>query len=229
MHSHFNKGGIPMAKSKKYNRQKRRHINFKEMREYIARNITSATRKLKRWVDNDLYKGSPTMQVAYKNLRQMYKKYGLEETKYHTGKIFRDQIKSYEDLRTLYSSLYAIQGANANEARTQLNSNIKKFERAKQLWSALGKEVSDTTYVQAFDTLSYLSQEFHELFAILTYNEVQAALAESDNVVDVFEKYSKRLENKVLTSKQKEYATKINDKIWNSDISASDLKYIFHL
>lgn len=218
-----------MAKSKKYNRQKRRHLNFKEMREYIARNITSATRKLKRWVDNDLYKGSPTMQVAYKNLRQMYKKYGLEESKYHTGKIFRDQIKSYEDLRTLYSSLYNIQGANANEAREHLNSNIKKFERAKQIWSAMGKEVSNTTYIQAFDTLSYLSQEFHELFAILTYNEVQTALAESDNVVDVFEKYAKRLENKVLTSKQKEYATKINDKIWNSDISASDLKYIFHL
>ena len=91
-----------MAKSKKYNRQKRRRLNFKEMREYIARNITAATRKLKRWVDNDLYKGSPTMQVAYKNLRQMYKKYGLEESKYHTGKIFRDQIKSYEDLRSLY-------------------------------------------------------------------------------------------------------------------------------
>lgn len=218
-----------MAKSKKYNRQKRRHLNFKEMREYIARNITAATRKLKRWVDNDLYKGSPTMQVAYKNLRQMYKKYGLEESKYHTGKIFRDQIKSYEDLRTLYSSLYNIQGANANEAREHLNANIKKFERAKQIWSAMGKEVSNTTYIQAFDTLSYLSQEFHELFAILTYNEVQAALAESDNVVDVFEKYAKRLENKVLTSKQKEYATKINDKIWNSDISASDLKYIFHL
>lgn len=219
-----------MAKSKKYNRQKRRHLNFKEMREYIARNITAATRKLKRWVDNDLYKGSPTMQVAYKNLRQIYKKYGLEESKYHTGKIFRDQIKSYEDLRSLYSALYNIQGANANEARTQLNKNITRFERAKELWKAVGKEkVSDISYIEAFDTLSYLSQEFHELFAILTYNEVQAALAESDNVVDVFEKYAKRLENKVLTSKQKEYATKINDKIWNSDISASDLKYIFHL
>lgn len=219
-----------MAKSKKYNRQKRRRLNFKEMREYIARNITAATRKLKRWVDNDLYKGSPTMQVAYKNLRQIYKKYGLEETKYHTGKIFRDQIKSYEDLRSLYSALYNIQGANANEARAQLNKNINRFERAKELWKAVGKEnVSNISYIEAFDTLSYLSQEFHELFAILTYNEVQAALAESDNVVDVFEKYAKRLENKVLTSKQKEYATKINDKIWNSDISAADLKYIFHL
>lgn len=218
-----------MAKSKKYNRQKRRHINFKEMREYIARNITAATRKLKRWVDNDLYKGSPTMQVAYKNLRQIYKKYGLEESRYHTGKIFRNQIKSYEDLRSLYSALYNIQGANANEARAQLNKNINRFERAKEIWSAMGKDVSDTTYIQAFDTLSYLSQEFHELFAILTYNEVQVALAESDNIVDVFEKYSKRLENKILTSKQKEYAKKINEKIWNSDISASDLKYIFHL
>lgn len=217
-----------MAKSKKYNRQKRRHLNFKEMREYISRNITAATRKLKRWVDNDLYKGSPTMQVAYKNLRQMYKKYGLEETKYHTGKIFRDQIKSYEDLRTLYSSLYAIQGANANEARAQLNSNIKKFERAKQLWSALGKEVSNTTYVQAFDTLSYLSQEFHELFAILTYNEVQVALAESNEPVDVFKKYASRLENKILTEKQEYYSQKLNEKIWNSDISALDLKYIFN-
>lgn len=219
-----------MAKSKKYNRQKRRRLNFKEMREYIARNITSATRKLKRWVDNDLYKGSPTMQVAYKNLRQIYKKYGLEESKYHTGKIFRDQIKSYEDLRSLYSALYNIQGANANEARAQLNKNINRFERAKELWKAVGKEkVSSISYIEAFDTLSYLSQEFHELFAILTYNEVQAALAESDEVIDVFEKYTKRIENKVLTSKQKEYVTKINDKIWNSDISASDLKYIFHL
>ena len=217
-----------MAKSKKYNRQKRRSIGFKEMREYIARNITASTRKLKRWIQNDLYKGSPTMQVAYKNLRSMYKKYGLEETKYHTGKIFRDQIKSYEDLKTLYSALYNIQGADPREARETLNENIKKFERAKELWSAMGKNVSDTTYIQAFDTLSYLSQEFHELFAILTYNEVQVALAESDNPVDVFEKYATRIENKILTEKQKQYSKKLNEKIYNSNISALDIKYIFH-
>lgn len=217
-----------MAKSKKYNRQKRRVIGFKEMREYIARNITSATRKLKRWIDNDLYKGSLTMQVSYKNLRAMYRKYGLEETKYHTGKIFRDQIKSYEDLRTLYTALYNIQGADAKEARETLNQNIKKFERAKQLWSAMGKNVSNTSYIEAFDTLSYLSQEFHELFAILTYNEVQVALAESDNPVDVFEKYTSRIENKILTEKQKQYSEKLNEKIYNSNISALDIKYIFH-
>ena len=217
-----------MAKSKKYNRQKPRSLSFKEMREYIARNITSSTRKLKRWIQNDLYKGSPTMQVAHKNLRSMYKKYGFEETKYHTGKIFRDQIKSYEDLRTLYSTLYNIQGADPKEARKTLDQNIKKFERAKKLWSVMGKDVSNTSYIKAFDTLSYLSQEFHELFAILTYNEVQVALAESDNPVDVFEKYASRIENKILTEKQKQYSEKLNEKIYNSNISALDIKYIFH-
>ena len=218
-----------MAKSKKYNRQKPRSVGFHEMREYIARNITPATRKLKRWIKNDLYKGSPIMQVSYKNLRQIYKKYGLEESKYHTGKIFRDQIKSYEDLRSLYSALYNIQGANAREAKAQLDKNINRFERAKELWKAFGKEkVSNISYIEAFDKLSYLSQEFHELFAILTYNEVQVALAESDNIIDVFEKYSSRIENKILTSKQQEYSEKLNEKIWSSDISAMDLKYIFH-
>lgn len=217
-----------MAKSKKYNRQKPRSLGFREMREYIARNITASTRKLKRWIQNDLYKGSPTMQVAYKNLRSMYKKYGFEETKYHTGKIFRDQIKSYEDLKTLYSTLYNIQGADPKEARQMLDQNIKKFERAKKLWAAMGKDVSKTSYIQAFDTLSYLSQEFHELFAILTYNEVQVALAESDNPVDVFEKYASRIENKILTEKQKQYSEKLNEKIYNSNISALDIKYIFH-
>lgn len=217
-----------MAKSKKYNRQKPRSIGFHEMREYISRNITPAVRKLKRWIKNDLYKGSPAMQVANKNLRSIYQKYGMEETKYHTGKIFRDQIKSYEDLRSLYATLYAIQGADAKEARVQLDKNIRDFERAKELWSNFGKKTSNISYIQAFDTLSYLSQEFHELFAILTYNEVKVALAQSDNPVDVFEKYATRLENKILTEKQKEYSKKLNEKIWNSDISALDLKYIFH-
>ena len=217
-----------MAKSKKYNRQKPRSIGFHEMREYISRNITPAVRKLKRWIKNDLYKGSPAMQVANKNLRSIYQKYGMEESKYHTGKIFRDQIKSYEDLRSLYATLYAIQGADAKEARVQLDKNIRDFERAKELWSNFGKKTSNISYIQAFDTLSYLSQEFHELFAILTYNEVKVALAQSDNPVDVFEKYATRLENKILTEKQKEYSKKLNEKIWNSDISALDLKYIFH-
>ena len=218
-----------MAKSKKYNRQKPRSVSFHEMREYIARNITPATRKLKRWIKNDLYKGSPIMQVSYKNLRQIYKKYGLEESKYHTGKIFRDQIKSYEDLHSLYSALYNIKGANASEAKAQLNKNINRFERAKEVWKAIGKEkVSNISYIEAFDKLSYLSQEFHELFAILTYNEVQVSLAESDSIIDVFEKYSSRIENKILTEKQEYYSKKLNEKIWSSDISAMDLKYIFH-
>jgi hypothetical protein len=216
-----------MAKSKKYNRQKPRSIGFQEMREYISHNITPAVRKLKRWKKNDLYKGSPAMQVANKNLRSLYQKYGMEETKYHAGKIFRDQIKSYEDLRSLYATIYTIQGADAKEARVQLNKNIKDFERAKQIWSALGKKVSNTSYIKAFDTLSYLSQEFHELFAILTYNEVKVALAESDNPIDVFEKYTSRLKNKILTEKQQEYSKKLNEKIWNSDISPLDLSYIF--
>ena len=217
-----------MAKSKKYNRQKPRGVPFKEMRAYIGKNITAATRKLKRWVNSGLYKGSPVMQTARKNLRQMYKKYGLEEDRYHTGKIFRDQIKSYEDLRTLYQSIQSIQGANANEAKKQLNKNIHDFERAKQIWAALGKDTSNITFEEAFDMLSYLSQEFHELFSILTYNEVKVALANSGDVVNVFQRYSKRLEDKVLTTRQEEYTRKLNEKIINSkNISSRDLNKIF--
>ena len=218
-----------MAKSKKYNRQKRKPITFIEMRNYIAKNITSAVRKLKRWKKNDLYKGSPIMQNANKDLRQMYKKYGFEENKYHAGKIFQSKITSYEELKILYKAIYNIQGANATEAREQLKENEHLFNRAKEIWKALGKDTSNISYTKAFDTLSYLSQEFHELFAILTYNEVKVALAHSENVVDVFEKYSKRLENKVLTDKQEEYSRKLNEKIYsNENISALDLSYIFH-
>lgn len=217
-----------MAKSKKYKNQNRRRVTFKEMRAYIAKNLTAAVRKLKRWEKNELYKGSPTMQTARKDLRYMYKRYGFDETSYHSGKIFQSKITSYEELKVLYGAVQRIQGANARDAREQLESNTKSFERAKEIWKALGKDVSDISYSQAFDTLSYLSQEFHELFAILTYNEVQVALAQSDSPIDVFHKYAKRLENKVLTEKQKEYSKKLNEKIYDSDMSSLDIAYIFN-
>lgn len=218
-----------MAKSKKYKNQNRKRVTFKEMREYIARNITSATRKLKRWEKNELYKGSPDMQIAKKNLRYMYKRYGLDETKYHTGKIFQSQITSYSELRILYSTINKIQGLNANDAKIHLAKNIELFENAKKMWEEQGYTSSDVSYYKAFDVLSYLSQEFHELFAIMTYNEVQVALAQSENPIDVFHKYAEKLKDKVLTEKQKEYSKKLNEKIYNSDISPADLKYIFDL
>lgn len=217
-----------MAKSKKFKNQNCRRVTFKEMRTYIAKHITSATRKLKRWEQSELYKGSTAMQTARKDLRYMYKRYGLDETKYHTGKIFQSKITSYEELKVLYNAINRIQSADALEAKSQLAENTKSFERAKQIWKALGKETSDITYAEAFDTLSYLSQEFHELFAILTYNEVQVALAQTDSPVDVFHKYAKRLENKVLTEKQQEYSKKLNEKIYNSDLSALEVSYIFN-
>ena len=43
-------------------------IHMKEMAGYIRKNLTSAIRKLKRWEDNDLYKGSPKMQEAKSQL-----------------------------------------------------------------------------------------------------------------------------------------------------------------
>ena len=217
-----------MAKSKKYNRQKERLIPFKDMRDYIAKNITSATRKMKRWMDSELYKGSPTMQVARKNLKQMYKKYGFDEGKYHTGKIFRDQIKSYEDLRTLYRTIVSIQGANAKEAKAHFDENVLMFENAKKMWKEMGMEVSDIDYAEAFDVLSYLSQEYHEMFAILTYNEVQIALANNKTPISVFQKYANKLKDKVLTPKQEEYVKITNNKIRNTKgIKSRDLNKIF--
>lgn len=199
-------------------------IHMKEMAGYIRKNLTSAIRKLKRWEDNDLYKGSPKMQEAKSLLKSMYKRYGFDSTKYHSGKIFQSKLTSYMEMKAVYKAVQNIQSANAKEAKAQLEENTIAFGeymgKVKTAWQKLGKDYKDFKYVSyndAFDTLSQLSQEFHEIFAFLTYNEVQMALAEKgDEYMNVFTHYAKRLNDKILSEKQVDYALKLNATIASS-------------
>lgn len=203
-------------------------IPFKEMRAYISKTITSATRKLKRWEKSGWYKGSEIMQIARKNLRMLYKKYGYESDKYHTGKIFQSKLTSYEDLKLLYNTILSIQSANSKEAIAKMKENEAIFERIKKTWQKLGVKVSNISYDEAFDSLSLLSEEFHEIFAFMTYNEVKIALAENSDIVNVFDRYMSRIEDKILTDKQEHYREKLEEKISKSArLSATDVQYLY--
>ena len=199
-------------------------IHMKEMAGYIRKNLTSAIRKLKRWEDNDLYKGSTKMQEAKSLLKSMYNRYGFDSTKYHSGKIFQSKLTSYMEMKAVYKAVQNIQSANAKEAKEQLLANQETFAeymtKVKKAWQKIGKDYRDfkfVSYNDAFDTLSQLSQEFHEIFAFLTYNEVQMALAEKgDEYMNVFTHYAERLNDKILSEKQKDYALKLNATIASS-------------
>ena len=125
------------------------------------------------------------------------------------------------EMKAVYKAVQNIQSANAKEAKAQLEENTIAFaeymSKVKKAWQKIGKDYRDFKYVSyndAFDTLSQLSQEFHEIFAFLTYNEVQMALAEKgDEYMNVFTHYAERLNDKILSEKQKDYALKLNSTI----------------
>lgn len=191
-----------MPKAKK---RRRNSLTAKYMCAYIGRNLQKDLKKLERAERAGWYKGSDALQSARGRIRGIYKRYGLDVTKervvnnqveqvsfYHSGKKFQESLKSYGDISAMYMALKEIEGVNSYGAKMALRRKEREFAelRDKAIAQALedGKRVSpmmrNMTYENSFDIVSRLSQEFHEVFAFMTYNEVLEAVAEGDNTME---------------------------------------------
>lgn len=215
-------------------KKKRHGTSFKYMKAYIGRNLKKSLAKLERAERSGWYKGSEQLQSARGRIRSIYKRYGLDVTKekvvdnqlttvssYHSGKKFQESLKSYGDISAIYMAIKEIESANKYPATLALKRKSKQFEsmRDKAILEKLekGERVSplmrNLTYENSFNIISRLSQEFHEVFAFMTYNEVLESVAEGDNTMEeLLMRYHEKISEFELTEKQTEQAMKIHRK-----------------
>lgn len=224
-------------------RRKKRKMNTltaKYMKAYIGRNLEKDLKKLQRSEASGWYKGSEKLRSARGRIRQVYKRYGLDITRekpiyntqtgkyettivssYHYGKKFRDSLKSYGDISAIYLALKEIEETSVSASKARLKTAEEQFiiDRDKTIAEKIsrGERVSPSfrnmTYANAFDIISRLSSEFHEVFAFLTYNEVKTFVTEGNNTMEsLLMKYHEKIADMELNDKEYNNAMKIHRK-----------------
>ena len=201
-------------------KKKRKHnklLTKKYIDSYLNKNIDKAIRKLKNMRNNGSYKASDKAQQAYSQMRMIYRKYGFDEDVMHKGKKFRNEIRSINDLNVFYRSIKDILEINARV-------ETRKYNKLKEQYKQNGVD-----FDKNFNVLSRLSSEFHEVFAFLTYNDVQTMLTSKEyktsTVEDILKKYKENLADKELTDRQKYKSCQLNKKIVTR-FNSKQLKYI---
>lgn len=192
-----------MARSK---RRHRRNVQRSSMESYVARYIKSATTKLRYLEQKGGYKASTKAQQAKASLRMMYRKMGVDENSYHTGKTFQKMLKSNADLRVVYNAIRDIRSLDTKK----LNLEYRKLEKEYEEYGV--------SYAESFNFLSTLSSEFHEVFAFLTYDDIKTTYIEYGGINNtmLFSEFLKTISDKILDEKQTENAKKLIYKMQNN-------------
>ncbi|MCQ2053184.1 MAG: hypothetical protein MJZ03_04535 [archaeon] len=187
-------------------RKHRKNVSRQAMQNYINKNLKSATEKLKYLKKTGVYKASDIAQQAYSQLKMLYRKVGVDEDSFHTGKNFKSKLLTNADLKILYNVIYDIRDINTRATR-------KELERRKAEYSQFGID-----YEESFNVLSMLSSEFHEIYSFISYNEVISAMKEVKGGVtpeELLSEFMYRIEDKLLDDTQTEKAKVLMSKIQN--------------
>ena len=140
----------------------------KTMELFITKNASKVKSKLHYLEQRGYYKVSDTAQYNKSQIRSLNRKYGFREDWIHTGKKFRDTIKSNADLGIMYKAFKNIMSINTRKEAIKYKERVLEYEKV------------GVDFESAFNTISHLSSEFHELFAVLTYQQVETGLKEGD-------------------------------------------------
>ena len=158
----------------------------KTMELFITKNASKVKSKLHYLEKKGYYKASNTAQYHKSQIRSLNRKYGFREDWIQTGKNFRDTIKSNADLGIMYKAFKNIMAINTKIERIKYKKKILEYEKV------------GVDFVKAFNTISHLSSEFHELFAVLTYETVETGLKEGGqrSAYDMIVLFEKELADK---------------------------------
>ena len=158
----------------------------KNMELFITKNASKVKSKLNYLEKKGYYKASNTAQYHKSQIRSLNRKYGFREDWIQTGKKFRDTIKSNSDLGIMYKALKNIMAINTKKEGIKYKKKILEYEKV------------GVDFVKAFNTISHLSSEFHELFAVLTYETVETGLKEGGqkSAYDMIVLFEKELADK---------------------------------
>lgn len=205
---------------KKKKKKKSKLLTKKYIDIYLNKNVDKAIRKLKNMKNNGSYKASEKAQQAYSQMRMLYRKYGLDENVFHKGQKFREQLRSLNDLNVFYRSIKQILEINARVETRKYHKLQEEYKKKK------------VDFDENFNILSMLSSEFHEVFAFLSYNDVQDMLISTENdyknvntVDDILKLYKETIADKELTDTQKYKSSQLNKKIITK-VNAKSLRYI---
>ena len=193
----------------------------KEMELFITKNANKAKRKLSYLEKKGYYKASETAQYHKSQIRALNRKYGFRADWIMTGKKFRNTIKSNADLGIMYKALKNIIGINTKAEAIKYKERVEEYDKY------------GVDFNTSFQTISYLSSEFHELFAVLTYNEVESVLkkGKQDDAIDVLIAYEETLADKdfnKMSEDQVRNIEKLRKKVDNK-LDPKKLDYIFSL
>ncbi len=158
----------------------------KEMELFIVKNATKAKTKLKYLEKRGYYKASETARYHKAQIKALNRKYGFREDWIQTGKKFRNTIKSNSDLGIMYKAFKNIIAINTKEAAIKYKERVAEYEKV------------GVDFDKAFNIISHLSSEFHELFAVLTYQQVESGLKEGEqtNPYEMLVRFEEELADK---------------------------------
>ena len=158
----------------------------KTMELFITKNASKVKSKLHYLEKKGYYKASNTAQYHKSQIRSLNRKYGFREDWIQTGKKFRDTIKSNSDLGIMYKAFKNIISINTKKEAIKYKKKILEYEKV------------GVDFVKSFNVISNLSSEFHELFAVLTYETVETGLKEGGqkNAYDMLVLFEKELADK---------------------------------
>ena len=193
----------------------------KEMELFITKKASKAKSKLAYLEKKGYYKASHTAQYHKSQIRSLNRKYGFRDDWIITGKKFRDTIKSNADLGIMYKAFKNIIDINTKVESIKYKSKIADYAK------------HGIDFVSSFKTISYLSSEFHELFAVLTYETVETGLksGEQHDAINMLKRFEEELEDKdfdKMSDTQRHNIEKLRNKM-NDKLEPEILDYIFSL
>ena len=193
----------------------------KTMELFITKNASKVKSKLHYLEKRGYYKASRTAQYNKSQIRSLNRKYGFREDWIQTGKKFRDTIKSNSDLGIMYKAFKSIISINTQKEGIKYKERVLEYEKV------------GVDFVKAFNTISHLSSEFHELFAVLTYETVETGLKEGGqkSAYDMIILFEKELADKdfdKMSDSQRRNIEKLRGKE-SSRLDSKQLEYIMSI
>ena len=191
----------------------------KEMELFITKNANKAKSKLSYLEKKGYYKSSETAQYHKSQIRSLNRKYGFRDDWIMTGKKFRNTIKSNADLGIMYKAFKNIIDINTKAEAIKYKEKVEEYNK------------HGIDFNSSFQTISYLSSEFHELFAVLTYQQVESGLknGEQDDAINMLRHFEEELSDKdfsKMSDAQRRNIEKLRNKM-NEKLDSKELDYIF--
>ena len=158
----------------------------KEMELFITKNANKAKAKLSYLEKRGYYKASETAQYHKAQIRSLNRKYGFRDDWIMTGKKFRNTIKSNADLGIMYKAFKNIIEINTKAEAIKYKEKVEEYKKV------------GIDFNTSFQTISLLSTDFHEIFAVLTYQQVESGLKEGEqtNPYEMLVRFEEELADK---------------------------------